>query len=70
MVDNKLIYLWDVDERDMRFILYNLQGNIVNNIRMKFPEKNGYFEDILIDESGRLFSCHVNKKGIEIFEWW
>lgn len=70
IVDDKLIYLWDIEERDMRFIVYNLQGNIVNNIQMQFPEKDGYFEDILIDESGRLFSYHVNKRGIDIFEWW
>ena len=69
MMDDKLIYLWDVEEKEMRFMIRNLQGNILNNISIKFPKSSRFFEDIQVDERGRFYSYHVSKNKIDIFEW-
>ena len=69
VIDNKYIYLWDIGERDVKFIICNLNGNIVNNIILKLPERHDYFRDILLDENEQLYSYHVDKKGIKILRW-
>lgn len=69
LLDDKYILLWDVDERDIRFIIWNFQGNIMNNIKMQMHKNKGYFEEIAIDEKGKFYTYIVNKSGINIAEW-
>ncbi len=68
MADDR-IYLWDVDEKLIRYIIYNLKGDIVNNVSMNFPETGNSFNEILIDSSGSFYSYNASKKGIELLEW-
>lgn len=69
LVDDKHIYLWNEEGKAVKFMICNFNSAIMNNIQIKFPENNGYFEDVFIDESGQFFSYHVGKKGIDILEW-
>jgi hypothetical protein len=68
IVDDK-VYLWDIDEKLIRYMVYNLKGDIVNNISINFPETTNSFDEILIDNSGNFYSYHTLKKGIEVIEW-
>ncbi len=69
LVDDSHIYLWDVDNSDIRFMICNFRGDIINNISMKFPDMDNSFNDIIIDNTGRFYSIHTVKEGIELLEW-
>jgi len=70
LIDDKTIYLWDVQDRQIKFIICSMNGNIVNNIVMKFPDNNhDFYSRILIDENEQLYSYHVKKESIEILQW-
>ena len=67
--DDKHIYLWDINREQIRYMVCNLNGDVVNNLSIKFPETNISFEDVLMENSGNFYSYHASKKGIEIMEW-
>ncbi len=69
VIDNKHIYLWDIGERDVKFVICNFNGNIINNIILKLPETHDYFRDILIDDNEQLYSYHVDRKSIKLLRW-
>lgn len=69
LVDDKFIYLWDIDEQNLRYMICNLSGDIVNNISIKLPGLMDSYNEIFIDSSGLFYSYHALKKGIEIREW-
>lgn len=69
VVDDKYIYLWDVDEERIKFIICNFDGNIINNIVISYQEDKDSFSDIMMDNSGQFYSYHVNRKGINVMEW-
>ena len=69
ILDDKQIYLWDINDKQIRYMVCNLNGDIVNNISIKFPDSNNFFEDIQMDNSGNFYSYHTSKKGIEVMEW-
>src|SRR4030042_1375826 len=69
LVGDKYIYLWDIDEQNLRYMICNLSGNIVNNISIHLPGIADSYNEIFIDSSGRFYSYHALKKGIEVREW-
>jgi len=69
MINDKHIYLWDVDNKTIKFIICNTKGDIINNILLKIPKKNASFENIFIDELGKFYTFHVMKKSVEMFGW-
>lgn len=69
LVDDRHIYLWDVDNNDIRFMICNFRGDIINNISMKFPDLDNSFNEISMDNTGRFYSFQTVKEGIEILEW-
>ncbi|MFH0974603.1 MAG: hypothetical protein V1874_02340 [Spirochaetota bacterium] len=68
-ISNDKIYLWDIDEKNIRYMICNLKGDVINNISIKFPEAVNSFDEILIDSSGNFYSYHGLKRGVEILEW-
>jgi hypothetical protein len=69
VINDKHIYLWNIDDKKTRFVICNFDGNIINNIQLKQDGKKNFFSEVLIDESGQFFSYSVNKDSIEIMEW-
>lgn len=69
LVDDKHIYLWDIDEQNLRYMICNFDGDVTNNIAIKFPGTTDSYNEILIDNSGRFYSYHAHKKGVEVLEW-
>jgi hypothetical protein len=63
------VYLWDVDEKLIRYIICSLKGDVVNNVSMNSPENSNTFNEILIDNSGNFYSYNASKKSIEVLEW-
>ena len=68
LVDDKHIYLWNMETRDVRFVIVNFEGRVVNNVLIEL-RNNKQFEDVFMDEMGQLYSLHVGKRDIEIMEW-
>ncbi len=69
IIDDKYIYLWNVSNDEAKFEVANLDGNIINNVYMNMKIKRNYYSRILLDESGTIYSYHVQKSGIEIMKW-
>jgi len=69
VVDNKYVYLWNVDAKDLKFVICNMNGEIINNLLMKFSERDNIFNDIYVDDSGQFYSYHVTGNGIDVMEW-
>ncbi len=68
LVDDKLLYMWNMEGRNAKFVILNFDGNVMNNILITLQD-NKYFEDIFTDETGQLYSMHVGRKEIEVMEW-
>ena len=69
IIDDKYIYLWNVSNDEPKFEVANLDGNIINNVYMNMKIKRNYYSRILLDESGGIYSFHVQKSGIDIMKW-
>lgn len=68
LVDDKHIYLWNMETRNVRFVIVNFEGGVVNNVLIEL-QSNKHFEDVFVDETGQLYSLHVGRRDIEILEW-
>lgn len=69
LLDNQYIMLWDVEEKDLKFVIWNFQESIINNKRIKMKSISTYFQDVLIDEKGSLYTVTVGNESIDIEEW-
>jgi hypothetical protein len=68
IVDDKILYFWNIEGRDVKFMLMNMEGNIINNIKLVF-DNNNIFSKIIPDEKGVLFSYHIYDDTMKIFRW-
>ena len=68
VVDDKILYFWNIEGKDVKFMLQNTEGSIINNIKLDFDNKN-YFSKIISDDNGRFYSYHVSNDSILIYEW-
>ncbi len=68
IVDDKIIQFWNIEGSEVKFMLLNTEGNVINNIKLKFDNKN-YFSKIIYDKNGRIYSYHVNNDDVNILEW-
>lgn len=69
ILDDKYLLLWDTDDKSVRFAIWDLDGNIVNNLRLKTDNISNYLTQIFSDDTGKLFTYSVRKNGIDIMEW-
>ncbi|TAL32987.1 MAG: hypothetical protein EPN93_15080 [Spirochaetes bacterium] len=68
LVDDKHMFLWNVEDRRLKFVIYNFDGNVINNIRIETQDGKLY-EDVFTDETGQLYSIHATRKEIDVMEW-
>jgi len=68
VVDDKILYFWNIEGKQVKFMLQNTEGNVINNIKLDFDNKN-YFSKITSNENGKFFSYHVANDSIMIYEW-
>jgi len=68
IVDDKILYFWNIEGKETKFMLVNMSGSIINNIRIEF-DRNNIFSKIIHDESGTIYSYHVNDDKLRIFTW-
>ena len=68
IVDDKIIYFWNIEGKDIKFMLVNMDGNIINNVRVEF-DNNSIFSKIITDENGVIHSYHVQNDSLQIFQW-
>ncbi|MCL2154631.1 MAG: hypothetical protein FWH53_03085 [Leptospirales bacterium] len=68
IVDDKILYFWNIEGKETKFMLVNMNGNIINNIRIEF-DRNNIFSKIIHDESGAIYSYHINDDRLKIYEW-
>ena len=69
LADDKIIYFWNVDKNSVKFMLCNLDGNVLNNISLKIDDTNNLYSRIMSDKSGKFYSYHIRKDGIELLQW-
>jgi hypothetical protein len=69
LINDKNIYLWAIDNKNVRFKIANMEGSIINNVLMKFPDTTDSYNEIFIDNNGIFYSYHAGKNGIKIMEW-
>ena len=68
IVDDKILYFWNIEGKETKFMLVNMNGSIINNIKIEF-DRNNIFSKIIHDESGAIYSYHVNDDRLKIFTW-
>ncbi len=69
IMEDKYLILWDIYQNDVRFSIWNLEENIINNLRITMFEKGNFYEEVLIDDMGKFFTMSVKKDGIYIKAW-
>ena len=69
IMDDSRLYLWNIEERRTRFVVTNFDGNIIDNVLLKFDDKRYYFQDLMVDEGGSFYSYRVNRNSVDILEW-
>ena len=68
IVDDKILYFWNIEGKETKFMLVNMNGSIINNIRIEF-DRNNIFSKIIHDEAGAIYSYHINDDRLKIYEW-
>lgn len=66
--DDKIIYFWNIEGKDIKFMLTNLDGDVINNIRLKI-EPNTIFSKIITDNEGNIYSYQVSGNTLQVFRW-
>lgn len=69
ILDDKYIYLWNVSDGNVRFEVANLDGTVINNVYLELERKRDYYSKIILDNSGKIYSYHIIKSGVEILKW-
>lgn len=69
IVDEKNIYFWNMDRDDLKLMICNMEGHIMNNIHLDIGDSRSLYSNIISDSSGGIYSYQVSKKGISISEW-
>jgi hypothetical protein len=69
IIDDKYIYLWNVSNDEVKFEVANLDGTIINNVFLDLKYKRNYYTRILLDNSGKIYSYHISRNGIDILKW-
>ena len=69
IMDDKHLYFWNIDEGEVKFMVTNLQGGVVTNLRLEFDDSRNFYSRVLSDNDGHLYSMHVTRKGMELVEW-
>lgn len=69
VVDEKSLYFWNISGDDIKLMICNMEGHIMNNIHLGVGDTKYLYFHILSDSSGRIFSYQATKKGISISEW-
>jgi hypothetical protein len=68
VVDDKILYFWNIEGKETKFMLVNMDGNIINNIKLEF-DNNNIFSKIIHDENGTIYSYHIYDDTMKVFEW-
>ncbi len=68
LVDDKLIYFWNMDS-EVKFAVYNHDGNIVSNIKLEIAPGKFYYSKIIEDRKGNIYSYHIGRDGIQVLQW-
>lgn len=68
IVDDKIIYLWNIEGKEIKFMMINMDGNVMNNIKLEFANNN-IFSKIIYDEKGVIYSYHIIDETMKIYEW-
>jgi hypothetical protein len=69
IMDDKYLLLWDTEEKNLKFAIWDLDGNVVNHHRIKFDKEKSYYTRVFTDHSGKIYSYSVRKNGIDVSEW-
>jgi len=69
VIDDKYVYLWNVDTDELKYVICNMNGEVINNLLIEFTDRERIFNDITVNNSGQFYSYHVSSKGIDILEW-
>ncbi len=69
IIDDKYIYLWNISNDEVRFEVANMDGTVINNVQLNLKYRRNYYSRIFLDESGKLYSYHILKSGIDILRW-
>lgn len=69
IIDDKYIYLWNVSNDEVKYEVANLDGTIINNVYLKMNYKRNFYSRIILDDSGKLYSYHVLRSGVDILKW-
>ncbi len=69
IIDDKYIYLWNVSNDQVKYEVANLDGTMVNNVYLNMENKRNYYSRIILDDSGRIYSYHILRSGVDILKW-
>ena len=69
ILDDKYLLFWEMDDNDIRFVIWSFQKNIVNNLKIDFKNQKSYYDEIISDENGKIYSYSVTRDGITISSW-
>ncbi len=69
IVDDKLLYFWDIVNNELRFMITDMKGNRINTIQIDPPEDHSYYSKVLGYRKGGLYSYHIGEKGIDFYKW-
>ena len=68
IINDKILYFWNIEGKEIKFMLVNMNGNIINNVKIEF-DRNNIFSKIIHDESGSIYSYHINDDKLKIYAW-
>ncbi|MCL2026314.1 MAG: hypothetical protein FWG92_05875 [Leptospirales bacterium] len=69
IVDDKHPYFWNMEKNNIRLMICDMEGHIINNVQIGFDNSKYLYSRLQVDNSGRLYSYHVSKRGINISRW-
>ena len=69
IIQDKYIYFWNLEEENIKFMICNLEGKILNNIRLRLEDKGAMFTSVISDREGNVYSYNISKDGVRVLKW-
>jgi hypothetical protein len=69
IVDDKLLYFWNVENNEVKFMISDLNGSVLNNLKLTDGTARVFYSKYLCDRKGQFYSYQISRTGMKIFEW-
>lgn len=69
VIDDKYLYFWNLDRDEIRFMIADMNGTILNNLKLNNMPPKSFYSNTFVDRSGNFYTYRITRNGIQFIKW-